>query len=46
MAEKNTQKIMQERDMQKVSTGQKVEKIFVQVALYAFLGIIALRHLR
>ena len=28
MAEKNTQKIMQERDMQKVSTGQKVEKIF------------------
>ncbi len=42
MAEKNTQKIMQERDMQKVSTGQKVEKIFVQIALYAFLGIIAL----
>lgn len=33
---------MHERDMQKVSSVQKVEKIIVQTALYLFLGIIAI----
>lgn len=34
-------KVMHERDMQKVSSTQRVEKILVQVAVYLFLGIIA-----
>ena len=42
MAEKKTSKVMQERDMQKVSSVQKIEKIIVQAALYLFLGIIAI----
>ena len=42
MAEKKTSKVMQERDMQKVSSVQKIEKIIVQTALYLFLGIIAI----
>ncbi len=42
MAEKKTSKVMQERDMQKVSSVQKVEKVVVQAALYLFLGIIAI----
>ena len=35
-------KVMQEQDMQKVSAKQKVMKVLVQVALYAFLGVMAL----
>ena len=35
-------KVMRERDMEKVSKAQKVVKIGVQVALYLFLGIMAL----
>ena len=42
MSEKKTSKVMQERDMQKVSSVQKIEKIIVQTALYLFLGIIAI----
>ena len=42
MAEKKTSKVMQEKDMQKVSSVQKVEKVIVQTALYLFLGIIAI----
>lgn len=42
MAEKKTSKVMQEKDMQKVSSVQKVEKAIVQTALYLFLGIIAI----
>ena len=42
MAEKKTSKVMQEKDMQKVSSVQKVEKFIVQTALYLFLGIIAI----
>ena len=38
----STIKVMQEQDMQKVSAKQKVVKILVQVALYAFLGVMAL----
>ncbi len=37
--------VMHERDMQKVSTKQKVGKILVKVALYAFLSIMALTTL-
>ncbi len=40
-----TQGIMHERDIQKVATKQKVVKIGVQVALYTFLGIIAIAML-
>ena len=39
---KSTIKVMQEQDMQKVSAKQKVVKILVQVALYAFLGVMAI----
>ncbi len=42
MAENKSSKVMHERDMQKVSSVQKVEKIIVQTALYLFLGIIAI----
>ncbi len=42
MAEKKTSQVMQEKDMQKVSSVQKVEKVIVQTALYLFLGIIAI----
>ena len=42
MAENKSSKVMHERDMQKVSSVQKVEKIIVQAALYLFLGIIAI----
>ena len=35
-------KVMRERDMEKVSKAQKAVKIGVQVALYLFLGIMAL----
>ena len=35
-------KTMQERDMQKVSTADKVMKVLVQVAIYAFLAVIAI----
>ncbi len=35
------QAVMRERDMQKVSTKQRVMKILVQVGLYLFLGIMA-----
>ena len=35
-------KTMRERDMQKVSATQKIVKICVQVALYLFLGVMAL----
>ena len=38
----STIKVMQEQDMQKVSAKQKVVKVLVQVALYAFLGVMAL----
>lgn len=37
-----TLQTMQERDMQKVSTKQKIVKICVQTALYLFLGVMAL----
>ena len=42
MAENKTIKVMQERDMQKVSSVQRIEKILVQAALYIFLGVIAI----
>ncbi len=38
----NINKTMQEKDMQKVSTQQKIIKILVQVLLYTFLGVMAL----
>ena len=38
----NAMKVMHEKDMRKVSSKQKVVKIFVQVMLYAFLGFMAL----
>ena len=38
----NINKTMQEKDMHRVSTQQKVIKILVQVLLYTFLGIMAL----
>ena len=37
-----TMKVMKERDMQKITSSQKMFKIFTQVALYLFLGIMAL----
>ena len=37
-----TSATLSERDLQKVSSVQKVEKILVQIALYLFLGIIAI----
>ncbi len=37
-----TKGVMQERDMQKVSTKQKFAKVGIKVALYAFLGFMAL----
>jgi multiple sugar transport system permease protein len=37
-----TEGVMHEKNMQKVSKSQKVVKILVQVALYAFLGFMAL----
>lgn len=41
-AEALVQGVMHERDMQKVSNKQRVVKILVQVALYTFLGFMAL----
>ena len=38
----STIKVMQAQDLQKVSSRQKVVKILVQVALYTFLGLMAL----
>lgn len=42
ISETLVQSVMHERDMQKVSTKQRVVKVLVQVALYAFLGFMAL----
>lgn len=42
ISEPLVQGVMHERDMQKVSTKQRVVKVLVQVALYAFLGFMAL----
>ncbi len=42
MSEQSSMKIMRERDMQQVSSRQKVTKVLVQVMLYLFLGIMAL----
>ena len=42
MAENNTIITMQERDMQKVTSRQKVVKVLIQIALYLFLGIMAI----
>ena len=42
MAESKTMKVMQERDLQKVTSTQRVFKVLTQVALYTFLGIMAL----
>ena len=41
-AEKLKEAIMQEKNMQQVSTKQRVMKILVQIGLYAFLGIMAI----
>lgn len=38
----NAMKIMHEQDIKKVSSKQKVVKVFVQIMLYAFLGFMAL----
>ena len=38
----STLKVMEEKDMQKVAVSQKVAKIFGQIMVYAFLGIMAL----
>ena len=38
----NTMKVMQEKDIQKVASSQKVAKIFGQIMVYVFLGIMAL----
>jgi len=35
-------KVMKERDIQKVASGQKVAKVFGQILVYTFLGIMAL----
>ena len=35
-------KVMEERDINKVSSSQKVAKVFGQIGVYAFLGIMAL----
>lgn len=37
-----TMKTMKERDMQKVSTADKVMKVLVQIAIYTFLAIVAI----
>ncbi len=37
-----TMKVMHERDMQKISMGDKIFKIIVKIAVYTFLSIIAL----
>ena len=42
MAESKTMKVMQERDISKVTSTQRVFKVLTQVALYTFLGIMAL----
>ena len=38
----DTMKVMQEKDINKVAASQKVTKIFGQIMVYAFLGIMAL----
>ena len=38
----NAEKVMHEKDMKKVSSAQRVGKVLVNVALYAFLGVMAL----
>ncbi len=38
----STMKVMEAKDMQKVAASQKVAKVFGQIAVYAFLGIMAL----
>ena len=42
MAESKSIKVMHERDMQKVTSAQKVSKVLTQFALYLFLGVMAL----
>ena len=42
MAESKSMKVMQERNMQKVTSAQKVSKVLTQFALYLFLGVMAL----
>ncbi len=42
MSESKNMKVMQERDIQKVTSAQKVGKVFAQIGLYLFLGIMAL----
>ncbi len=42
MATENTMKVMKERDLQKVTSAQRVTKILAQIGLYLFLGIMAL----
>ena len=42
MAAENTMKVMKERDLQKVTSVQRVTKILAQIGLYLFLGIMAL----
>ena len=41
-AEKLKDAVMQEKNMQQVSTKQKLMKVLVQIGLYAFLGIMAI----
>ena len=38
----NTMKVMEEKNIQKVASSQKVGKVFGQIAVYTFLGIMAL----
>ena len=42
MAAENTMKVMKERDLQKVTSAQRVTKVLAQIGLYLFLGIMAL----
>ena len=42
MSESKSMKVMKERDMQKITSTQRLFKVLTQVALYAFLGIMAL----
>ena len=42
MAQEKTMKVMKERDLQKVTSAQRVTKVLAQIGLYLFLGIMAL----
>ena len=42
MAQEKSMKVMTERDLQKVTSAQRVSKVLAQIGLYLFLGIMAI----